>query len=183
MWGCGGTVKIREYDPDRDRHGVRKCFVELQDFERDLDPRMPSGELVADSYLSLMFRRCVEFSGVVLVADVDQQVAGFVTVWTKYHSVEPDDGPREYGFISDLVVSSTYRRRGIGRALLGAAEMRARKAGTSSLQLSVKAGNEGAMALYSAEGFVESEIYLEKALVIGNGPTREDDEDSSGVAD
>jgi ribosomal protein S18 acetylase RimI-like enzyme len=32
------------------------------------------------------------------------------------------------------------------------------------LRLSVKAGNTAALALYSAEGFAELEIYLEKRL-------------------
>ncbi len=58
----------------------------------------------------------------------------------------------------------THRGRGIGRALLRAAEARAREAGARSLQLSVKAGNAGASSLYAAEGFRETEIYLEKAL-------------------
>lgn len=162
--GGVGIVEIREYDPARDRHAVRKCFVELQDSERDLDRRMPSGDLIADAYLALMFRRCDEFRGVVLVADVDHQIVGFVTIWTKYRSSEPDDGPSEYAFIPDLVVLASHRRRGIGRSLLGAAEMRARKAGASSLKLSVKAGNDGAKALYSSGGYVESETYLEKTL-------------------
>ena len=155
---------IREYDPDRDNHAVRACFVELQDFERGLDPRMPPGERIAEAYLDLMFRRCLEFSGVVLVADIDDQIVGFVTIWTRYRSSEPDDDPQEYGFVSDLVVSAAQRVRGVGRSLLRAAEERAREAGAPSLRLSVKAKNVGARALYAAEGFVDSEVYLEKPL-------------------
>jgi ribosomal protein S18 acetylase RimI-like enzyme len=157
-------VTIREYDPARDEQGLRACFVELQEFERKLDPRMPPGERVAGAYLDLMFRRCREFEGVALVAEVDGVVAGFVTVWTRYRSSEPDDDPQEHGFVSDLVVLESHRGRGIGRALLHAAEARARAAGVPALRLSVKAGNAGALALYAAEGFAESEIYLEKPL-------------------
>jgi hypothetical protein len=67
-------MEIREYDPARDSHAVRERLIELQDFERELDPRMPPGGLVADAYLDLMFHRCVEFDGVVLVADIDHLV-------------------------------------------------------------------------------------------------------------
>jgi ribosomal protein S18 acetylase RimI-like enzyme len=158
-------VEIREFDPSRDRGAVRTCFVGLQDFEREFDPRMPPGERVADAYLDLMFRRCREFDGAVLVAEFDGVVVGFVTLWTRFRSSEPDDDPREHGFVSDLVVLAAYRGRGFGRSLLRAAEARAREAGACELRLSVKAGNAGALALYSAEGFAESEITLEKPLV------------------
>jgi ribosomal protein S18 acetylase RimI-like enzyme len=159
------VVEIREFAPSRDRRAVRACFVDLQEFERGLDPRMPPGEQIADEYLDLMFRRCREFDGAVLVAEVEGAVVGFVTVWTRYRSSEPDDDPREHGFISDLVVLAAHRGCGFGRSLLRAAEARAREAGARELRLSVKAGNTGALALYSAEGFAESEIYLEKPLV------------------
>lgn len=157
-------LEIREFDPPRDRNAVRACFVELQDFERALDPRMPSGEQVADTYLELMFRRCREFDGAVLVAEVDREVVGFVTIWARYRSTEPDDDTAEHGFVSDLVVAATNRGRGIGRALLRAAESRARDAGARSLRLSVKADNAAARSLYAAEGFEPSEILLEKRL-------------------
>jgi ribosomal protein S18 acetylase RimI-like enzyme len=157
-------VEIREFAPLRDRAAVRTCFVALQDFERELDPRIPPGEQIADAYLDLMFARCREFDGVVLVAEVEGAVVGFVTVLTRYRSPEPDDDPREHGFVSDLVVLAAHRGRGLGRSLLRAAEARAREAGALAVRLSVKAGNTGALALYSVEGFAESEVYLEKRL-------------------
>ena len=155
---------IREFDPLRDHDAVRGCAIELQDFERELDPRMPPGEKIADRYLDLMFRRCAEFDGVVLVAEADGAVSGFVSVWTRYRSSEPEDDPAEYGYVSDLVVSARHRGRGIGRALLRAAEARARQAGVDTLRVSVKAGNTSALSLYSVEGFENSEIDLEKRL-------------------
>jgi ribosomal protein S18 acetylase RimI-like enzyme len=157
-------MRIRGFDPARDRRALRACFVELQDFERRLEPRMPAGEQVADAYLELMFRRCRLFDGSVLVAEADGAVVGFVTVWARYRSAEFDDDPGEQGFVSDLVVSEGYRRRGIGRALLRAAEARARESGARTLRLSVKAGNAGARSLYASEGFETSEIHLEKKL-------------------
>ncbi|MCG8589869.1 MAG: GNAT family N-acetyltransferase [Proteobacteria bacterium] len=157
-------LEIREYDPSRDGPAVRACFIELQDFERSLDLRMPPGSDVADAYLERMFQRCDEFDGVVLVAVLEDAVVGFVTIWTRHHSDEPDDDPSEHGFISDLVISSRQRGRGIGRSLLRAAEARAREAGVRSIRLSTQAGNAKARALYTAEGFAEAEIYFEKPL-------------------
>jgi ribosomal protein S18 acetylase RimI-like enzyme len=155
---------IREWDPARDRAAVRACFVELQDFERQLEPGMPPGEQIADAYLALIEQRCREFAGVVLVAEHAGAVIGFVALWRRFRSTEPDDDPREHGFVSDLVVSAAQRRRGIGRSLLRAAEARAREAGARVLRLAVKAGNSGARSLYAEEGFASIEILLEKQL-------------------
>ncbi|NNL67690.1 MAG: hypothetical protein HKP30_15675 [Myxococcales bacterium] len=51
---------IREFDPLRDSEALRRCFVELQDFEHALDPRMPRGEDMAEPHLERMLerRRC-----------------------------------------------------------------------------------------------------------------------------
>src|SRR5688572_13704902 len=157
-------MEIREFDPLRDRQHVRARFAELQDFERELDPRMPPGEAIADRYLELMLRRCEEFDGTVLVASTESAVIGFVTVYARHRSSEPDDDPAPHAFVSDLVVAAAHRKRGIGRALLRAAESRARAAGVGSLLLSVKAGNGAAAALYAAEGFEPTELLLEKRL-------------------
>lgn len=155
---------IREFDPLRDPESLRACFIELQDFEHGLDPRMPRGEDVAEPYLERMLARCECYDGVVLVAEVEGRVAGYVTVWTRYRSGEPDDDPAPHGFVSDLVVLAKHRGQGIGRALLRAAEQRSRAAGASLLRLSVKSGNDAALGLYADEGFEESERQLEKTL-------------------
>lgn len=160
-------LQIREFDPRRDRPVVRRHVVALQDFERKLDPRMPRGERIADAYLDLMLRRCREFDGVVLLAEIDRAVVGFVTIWRRYRSGEPDDDPGEHGFLSDLFVSATHRGSGIGRALLRAAEARAREAGAPGIRISVMAANRGARSLYLAEGFEEYAITLEKPLATG----------------
>jgi ribosomal protein S18 acetylase RimI-like enzyme len=157
-------VRIREFEPPRDRPALRTCLIELQDFEHQLDPRKPPGEQVADAYLDLMLRRCRDFDGVVLVAEIAGDVIGFVTIWKRFRSSEPDDDPRQHGYVSDLLVRASHRGRGIGRSLLRAAEARAGEAGARSVRISVMAGNTAARSLYAAEGFVESEICLEKRL-------------------
>jgi len=35
-------VEIREFDSSRDLQDVRSCLIELQDFERRFDPRIPT---------------------------------------------------------------------------------------------------------------------------------------------
>src|SRR5215468_5566061 len=69
-------LMIREYDALPDRKALRTCVVELQDFERGLEPTLPKGEEMADRYLAHMLRRCDESLGRVFVADEDGTVVG-----------------------------------------------------------------------------------------------------------
>lgn len=67
--------------------------------------------------------------------------------------------------VHDLAVVPEWRGRGVGRALLAAAEERARRRGCCKLTLEVQDGNRRARGLYDSFGF--------KDVVYGDtGPTR-----------
>jgi hypothetical protein len=87
---------IREYRPECDAQGVRECFIELQNFERSLEPELLEGHVIADAYLAAMFARGDESAGKVFVAEVNGAVIGFVSVWAKVRPTEPDEPPIEY---------------------------------------------------------------------------------------
>ncbi len=71
----------------------------------------------------------------ILVADVDGDLAGFLSVW------EPD------AFIHHLYVDRAFLRRGIARTLLNTL--------TGRHRLKCLVRNEGALRFYDAMGFVE----------------------------
>jgi GNAT superfamily N-acetyltransferase len=85
----------------------------------------------------------------VFVAETgDGERLGFV------HVCEENDyygGP--CGHIADIVVATSARGRGVGRALIAAAERWAREAGYGLLTLNVFLRNEGAARAYEATGF------------------------------
>ena len=157
-------VVIRECDPVGDRQGLRDCIVELQDFERALEPTLPAGETMADSYLTFLFDQCARSSGRILVAEDVGGVAGFVCVLTKVLPEEPSDPPHEYAYISDLVVLPRHRGRGLGGNLLARAEALAREAGVGSLHVGVLAKNQAAHELYQNMGFSDFQVQLVKRL-------------------
>jgi ribosomal protein S18 acetylase RimI-like enzyme len=153
---------IREYDPARDRSQLRACMVELQDFERGLEPGLPEGGVMADRYLANLMERCAATAGRVFVAEEDGAVAGFVGVLARVVPA-PDEG-QAYAYVSDLVVLPAYRRRGIGRALLERAEVYAREMGARALRVGVLVKNEAAGRLYRKIGFNDYTIQLLKPL-------------------
>jgi GNAT superfamily N-acetyltransferase len=73
-------------------------------------------------------------------------------------------GPEPQAYVSVLVVVARHARRGVGRALLGAAEDWARRHGYKHLALEVFAANEVARAFYSRLGFLEETLKLVKPL-------------------
>ena len=152
---------IREYQPE-DAQQVEECFVELQDSLHRLEPSVLEGK-AAKKYFDFMFAYCAETSGKVFVAEVDNQIVGFISLWLKVKS-ELDEEPSEYAFISDLVVLPAYRGRGLGRALLQKAEEHARLQGATTLKLEVLAKNDVAIKLYQNYGFHDHQILLVKGL-------------------
>jgi ribosomal protein S18 acetylase RimI-like enzyme len=154
---------IRTYDPAADYPSLRACFIELQTWERQFEPSMPRPEDAVDPYLADMLERCAASSGQVFVADQDGVIAGFVCLMAR---VEPDldDSLEPYSYISDLVVRTAYRGRGIGRRLMTAAEAAARVAKTKRLKVGVLVANKHAFDFYRAAGFREFAIQLVKDL-------------------
>lgn len=63
--------------------------------------------------------------GAILVAELDERPAGFVLLW-------PVDGRAH---ITEVSVASSFQRRGIGKALIAAAEVWAKEAGFSEVTL------------------------------------------------
>jgi ribosomal protein S18 acetylase RimI-like enzyme len=154
---------VREYCAS-DAQAVKACIVELQDYERTIDPRLRPGASMAAEYLAQTLDRCRDFTGRVFILDCDGAVAGFITVLARMPFHELDDPPGEFALISDLVVREPFRRRGYGRALLDAAERFARHSGASELRLGVLSANRTALEVYRRAGFESHSHVLSKRL-------------------
>ena len=158
------TFLIREYDSHRDANGLRQCIVELQEFERRLEPSLPDGEAMADRALAFLLEGCARFVGKILVTEEDGALVGFVAVMTRVSPEDPHESPDEYAYISDLVVVERCRGRGLGRILLEHAEAIARESGARRLRVGVLADNRVARQLYEQVGFNDFQVEMMKWL-------------------
>lgn len=156
---------IRPYEPE-DEGGCRACVVELQDAERALDPRLRPGESMADAYLAQMHVHCRDYGGALFVAEQRGEVVGLVMVLARVPFEALDEPPGTYALVAELVVREGFRRRGMARALLEAAERYARDAGASELRIVVLSQNTPARTLYLSEGFASYKETLAKPLGI-----------------
>ena len=95
----------------------------------------------------------------VLVAELNREVVGFVTVSPSHHwSGEPEAS------IGELVVGRQAEGRGIGRALVEAAMTGARESGYTRISVSTGAANARARALYQFLGFEDEDVTTSRAL-------------------
>lgn len=100
----------------------------------------------------------------VLVAIIEGSVVGMVDVTLV-------DAPRAGSIhrpipTADLGISvlQAWRRRGVGRALMAAAEASARRRGADRMILDMSAANLDALAFYRAMGYVDHELLLRRSL-------------------
>lgn len=101
------------------------------------------------------------------VAVKDQQILGYIGMWIVL----------DEGHITNLAVHPSYRRQGVGRALLKNLAFEGKKMGLNYLTLEVRISNLPAQILYKEVGFVEAGVRpgyyqdnREDALIMWKGP-------------
>lgn len=158
------SLRIRPIQPS-DLPALERCVIEMQDFERAIDPRLRPGAAMAAAYTAELRERSVRRDGVILVAEIEGAVAGFVAVQARVPYEGLDDPPGFYALVSDLAVLPAHRRKGLGRALLDAAEAHARARGAPELRIAVLAENVDAGRIYRTAGFRPYLEILSKPLI------------------
>ncbi len=147
-----------------DRAGLESCFCELQEFERGIDPyRVPSAD-IGGRYIDFILQQCQDKAGQIYVAEYGGRIVGFTCVWLAPTLSGMISRIQPVAYISDLLVSAAYRRRGLGKALLSQAEGYAAGLGATHIAVHVLAGNRDAWNVYHQAGFADYEIELLKAI-------------------
>lgn len=102
---------------------------------------------------------------VVLVAELDGAIVGFAEVGLRSHA-DGCDPSRLVGFLEGWYVDEEHRRRGIGRALLQAAEDWARSKGCREMASDTWLDNEPSQHAHQVLGFevVDRCVHFRKSL-------------------
>lgn len=150
-----------------DRPRLVRLMAELQDFERSLHPNRSDGWAIASGHLAYLEQLAQQQQGRILVAENLEGLLGFVVCFVE--TVEPGDlhvveGDRRFGYVSDLYVVPEVRGKGIGSALLYAAENHFKAIGLSKLRLMVLHRNESARQMYERAGYKPYEVTYERSL-------------------
>jgi GNAT superfamily N-acetyltransferase len=134
------TVELRAYE-SRDHGACRALWAELTEWHRKLYARPEIGELDAGGALDGHLARVGAEN--VWIAEVDGVVAGFAGLVV--------DGER--GELEPVVVSSAYRRLGVGQGLVAAVIAAARERGLRQIKVRPVARNTHAIRFFHWCGF------------------------------
>lgn len=151
------AVTIRRYEP-KDRAAVI-----------DLSSRLAIGVAAwrdpakvlraARSWIEVSLASARDDNRAVLVAEVDDRVVGIVTLGERTHFTADVDG-----YVGELVTAEDIEGRGVGRALLTAAEDWARQRGRTHLTLETGAQNTRALSFYRRSGYADEDLRLTKRI-------------------
>lgn len=89
----------------------------------------------------------------ILLAVLDGRVVGYVHTFLRDRSPIPIMVPARFAVVDTLVVDHNCRRKGVGRALMAAAEEWAQANGAFYVELNVWTFNRGAINLYEELGY------------------------------
>jgi GNAT superfamily N-acetyltransferase len=156
-------IVVRRFDPARDAESLRSCIIDHQNFHRGMEPSWPSGDEIANEYMTYLETECALHNGCIIMAGYEEQTAGFVCVVAKTRGESPDD-PAFFAWIHDIFVKPEHRRRGVASVLMAEAERFARSQGARLLRLGVLDRNEQARAFYVRQQFREHAHVLTKTL-------------------
>ncbi|WP_137388926.1 GNAT family N-acetyltransferase [Rhodoligotrophos defluvii] len=159
----GRPALVRRFE-DEDTPAVIALAEELRRFEAGLYGRMRVSGRLGRWYVEDLLADCADTDGEILVADIDGEVVGYVSVRARVTDEARDRSQLTYAMVDDLIVSRAFRGRGIGRLLIKAAQDHARRKGASFIRIGVLASNRSAHDLYRRAGFADHLIMLEKPL-------------------
>ncbi len=109
-------------------------------------------------YRNLLERSAAAAPAFIKVAEADGETAGFV--W--FREIKSTVGT--FGRIEDLFVDGSHRGKGIGKALMKAAEDTLKASGVGKLKLTVTISNSVGLSLYEKLGYRTTRYRMEKDL-------------------
>jgi ribosomal protein S18 acetylase RimI-like enzyme len=143
-------VQIRAATRDDDRQ-LLALIADHQDYHRALEPDWPAGSDLAAEYLRYLRDECAAHDGAIFVAAQGEALAGFICIVSDKRG--GPDNPDRHAFVHDVFVAAAWRRRGIARRLMDAAESFVAARGVREIRLGVLERNVDARRLYDALDF------------------------------
>ncbi len=156
---------IRPYRKS-DRAAVIIGCIDLQETEHAISEFCLPGKDVGERYLDLLIKLNSENSGLILVAEFDEKIVGFISCRIETdESVTTTENYNIFGYISDAWTDREYRKQGIFRALNDAAIQYLKGLNrVTVVKLNVIAKNKAAIAAYENTGYKIQELTLVKKI-------------------
>jgi ribosomal protein S18 acetylase RimI-like enzyme len=131
---------------------IVELWKEFMDFHKERDSFFSRSAIGHEKFAEFCTGQITNESSYVLVAESDDQVIGYcLATISKY---PPVYNLVEYGQIMDLAITNKYRRSGIGKALVNAAQCWFSAHNVNRLEARVAVSNEISTAFWRKMGFM-----------------------------
>ncbi|HRN69952.1 MAG TPA: GNAT family N-acetyltransferase [Candidatus Woesebacteria bacterium] len=150
---------IREYTKE-DVEGIKKCILELKQFEQMLDPDRLEGMEIAQEYLEYLLDIHRADKGKLFVVEIGNEIIGMVSV--SIHTGQKDT--RSYAEVSDVMILPEFKDKGIMKALLEKAEEYAQSKKLSAVRTTLLSKHAEGIDGFQRNGYSNYEIILQKKL-------------------
>jgi ribosomal protein S18 acetylase RimI-like enzyme len=144
-------MQVRQAGPD-DVPALARLNAEVQDLHRAARPQDYLDPALAEIE-GWMRRLLADPTVVLLLAEEQTDALGFAVVRRVAQPGHVFAPPRQRALVDGLGVAARSRRRGVGRALMAAAEAQGRAWGVATVALDVQGFNADAEAFYRALGY------------------------------
>lgn len=165
------NLTIRKYQ-ESDRKEIIDLLIEFQKYLAEIDSKgvvTPyDSRDEPELYLKIMIKECKRRHGKILVAFIDDQIAGFIQYTVDRH--EGDDAynlmhaPGDHGWITELFTDEKFRGQGVAKSLIAKAEKYFKKNNCVNSRINVMTENELALSVYHKLGYENRDIELSKDL-------------------
>jgi GNAT superfamily N-acetyltransferase len=167
----GTTPTIRPArEADLQTLGVLGATLMRVHYAFDRQRFLPPGDTPEQGYSWFLGTQLDEEDVVVFVAELDEQVVGYVYAGLEPLSWKELRGPA--GFIHDVVVTDRFRDHGVATALLEAALAWLRERGAPRVILWTAEQNATAQRLFARLGFRRTMVEMTRELSDSSGQTR-----------
>jgi GNAT superfamily N-acetyltransferase len=136
-----------------DREAVIDLIWELNRFEDAITGNRAVDRAAAVQCIAANDARLADSGGEQYIAIIDGVVTGYLCAVIDMAPVYIRQDARRHDWITDLIVAEGMRGRGVGKALLAAAETFAGDRGLKHILIGVVAGNTATDGLYAATGY------------------------------
>ena len=138
--------------------------MQEEEYARQSDYWQTPKKTIEDKYLDYLLKWMSDNKGKLFVAEVDNQVVGYVAVAIDDGKDQsPSIAMKELGYIPDFDVLREYQKQGIGKELIKAAEEYLKANNCSYVSLDVTEGNP-ALGFYYKQGYKDYSRNLKKQI-------------------
>ena len=136
----------------KDLDSISQLWQDMAAYHSEIDPQL--FRVAADGarrYAQSLGDRLDDPWACILVADVDGEIAGYALGWIADFTTEMFE-PTRSGFLADICVGESWRRRGIGRRLVEEMARWFAENDAPYYEWHVSAGNAAALAFWRSIG-------------------------------